>query len=193
MPVCSRKRAFTLVELLISSAILLLMLGASYEALVLAAKYHQKLEDSSKIQQETMTVLSRLERSISAASAESLEVAADNASVRFISARDDGEFFDLDATTGKPKWHRWVGFYLDGTTLVWKEAPISPSTTLPSFFPALVDIPLDTTARRVDLSKQVHSIFFEDGATTISIVLETRSGAQKSNGLTVLSRVHLSQ
>ncbi len=189
----STKRAFTLVELLISSAILLLMLGASYEALILAAKYHQKLEDSSKIQQETMTVLSRLERSISAASAESLEVATDNASIRFVSARDDGEFYDLDATTGKPKWHRWVGFYLDNTSLIWKEAPIAASTSLPGFFPALVDIPLDTTARKVVLSNQVRSILFEDGATTISIVLETRSDAKKSNGLTVLSRVHLSQ
>jgi len=178
---------------MISSVILLLMLGACYEALVLATKYHQKLADSSQIQQETMNVLSRLERSISAASAESLEVSADNTAIRFISARGDGEFYDLDATTGSPTWHRWVGFYLDGTTLVWKEAQIAPTTTLPAFFPSLVAIPTDTTARRVELSKQVRSIFFEDGATTISIVLETRSPAKKSNGLTVLSRVHLSQ
>lgn len=193
MPVCNRKRAFTLVELLISSAILLLMLVACYEALVLASKYHKKLADLSQIQQETMSVLSRMERSISAASAESLEVSADLTAMRFVSARDNGEFYDLDATTGAPKWHRWVGFYLDGTTLVWKEAPIAASTTLPSFFPALTDIPMDTTARKVELSQQVHSIFFEDGATTISIRLETRSAAQKSNGLSVLTRVHLSQ
>ncbi len=178
-------------ELLISSVILLLMLGASYEALVLATKYHQKLADSSQVQQETMAVLSRLERSISGASAESLEVAADNASIRFISARGDGEFYDLDPATGAAIWHRWVGYYLDGTTLIGKEAPIAASTALPSFFPSLADIPSDSTARRVELSKQVRSVFFEDGATTISIVLETRSPAQKSNGLTVLTRVHL--
>lgn len=193
MPVCSHKRAFTLVELLISSVILLMMLGASYEALVLATRYHQKLADSSQIQQETMAVLSRLERSISGASAESLEVAADKASIRFISARSNGEFFDLDPATGKPVWHRWVGFYLDGTTLVWKEAPIAASTTLPAFFPSLTDLPTDVTARKVELSSQVRSVFFEDGASTISIVLETRSPARKSNGLTVLTRVHLHQ
>lgn len=193
MPACSHKRGFTLVELLISSVILLVMLGACYEALVLARKYHQKLADSSQVQQETMAVLSRLERSISAASAESLEVSLDKTAIRFVSARADGDFFDLDATTGTPRWHRWVGFYLDGTTLMWKEAPIAATTTLPSFFPALADIPLDTTALAVKLSKQVHSIYFEDGATTISIVLETRSQARQSNGLTVLTRVHLSQ
>lgn len=94
MPVCNRKRAFTLVELLISSAILLLMLVACYEALVLASKYHKKLADLSQIQQETMSVLSRMERSISAASAESLEVSADLTAMRFVSARDNGEFYD---------------------------------------------------------------------------------------------------
>lgn len=180
-------------ELLISSAILLLMLGAAYEALVLARKYHQKLADSSQIQQETMSVLSRLERSLSAASAESLEVALDSASVRFISAQTDQEFFDLDPSSGGPRWHRWVGFYLDGTTLVWKEQTIPASSTLPASFPSLDDIKTNTTARKVNLSQQVRSIFFEDGATTVSIVLETRSSLQKSNGLTVLTRVHLSQ
>ena len=167
------------------------MLAACYEALVLASKYHQKLADSSQIQQETMTVLSRLERSISAASAESLEVAADGASIRFISARNDSEFYDLDPN-GKILWHRWVGFYLEGTSLIWKEASINPSTSLPAFFPALTDLPTDP-ARKVVLSDQVQRVLFEDGATTISIVLETRSPARRSNGLTVLSRVHLSQ
>ena len=169
------------------------MLGASYEALVLARKYHQKLADSSQIQQETMNVLGRLERSLSAASAESLEVAPDSAAVRFISARTDQDFFDLDPTSGTPRWQRWVGFYLDGTTLIWKEQTIPASATLPVAFPSIDNIKLNTTARRVDLSQQVRSIFFEDGATTVSIVLETRSSLQKSNGLTVLTRVHLSQ
>lgn len=193
MPVSSRKRGFTLIELMISSVILLLMLGAAYEALVLARKYHQKLADSSQIQQETMNVLSRLERSISAASAESLEVSPDSSAVRFISAHTDQEFFDLDPTSGGPRWQRWVGFYLDNTTLIWKEQTIAASTALPASFPTIDAIKLDTSARKVDLSKQVHSIFFEDGSTTISIVLETRSKTQKSNGLTVLTRVHLSQ
>lgn len=193
MRIFSRKRAFTVIELMISSVILLLMLSASYEALVLASKYHQKLSDSSQIQQETMSALSRLERNIACASAQSLEVSTDSTAMRFVSARNDGDFFDLDPTSGSPRWHRWVGFYLDGTSLIWKEANIAPSTSLPTFFPSIDDIKLDTSARQVILSKQVSRLIFEDGATTISIVLETRSVAKKSNGLTVLTRVHLSQ
>ncbi len=193
MRIYNRRRAFTLVELMISSVILLLMLGASYQALVLARQYHLKLSDSSQIQQETMSVLSRLERNIACASAQSLEVSPDKTAIRFVSARNDGDFFDLDPTTGSPRWHRWVGFYLDGTSLIWKESTIAPSTSLPGFFPSIDNIKLDTTARKVELSQQVASLFFEDGASTISIVLETRSPAKKSNGLTILTRVHLSQ
>ncbi|MBS2039900.1 prepilin-type N-terminal cleavage/methylation domain-containing protein [bacterium] len=193
MRIFNRRRGFTLIELVISSVILLLMLFGCYEALVLARKYHQKLSDSSQIQQETMSVLSRLERNLACASAESLEVSPDHGAMRFISARGDNEFFDLDPTSGTPLWHRWVGFYLDGTSLIWKEATIAPSTSLPGFFPSIDDIKLDTTARKVELSKQVESVYFEDGATTITIKLVTRSAAPKSNGLTVLTHVHLSQ
>lgn len=193
MQISNRSRGFTLIELAISSAILLLMLFACYEALVLARKYHQKLSDSSQIQQETMSVLSRIERNLVCASAESLEVSPDNTAMRFISARTDGDFFDLDPATGRPRWRRWVGFYLDGSSLIWKESTIAPSTSLPGFFPSIDDIKLDTASRQVVLSKQVENIFFEDGSTTITIKLVTRSSAPKSNGLTILTRVHLSQ
>lgn len=193
MRIFNRRRAFTLIELTISSVILLLMLFGCYEALVLARKYHQKLSDSSQIQQETMSVLSRIERNLACASAESLEVSPDNTAMRFISARTDSDFFDLDPTTGSPRWQRWVGFYLDATSLIWKESSIAPSTSLPGFFPSIDDIKLDTTSRKVVLSQQVESVFFEDGSTTITIKLVTRSSAPKSNGLTVLTRVHLSQ
>lgn len=182
-----------MIELMISSALLLLMLGAAYQALVLASKYHKKLADSTQIQQETMTVLGKLERAISRASAESLEVAPDQSAIRFISAQTDGPFFDLDNSSGAPRWQRWVGIYLDGTTLVKKEQTIPPTSTLPASYPLIPDIKLDTTVKRVDLCKQVRRILFEDGASTISIVLETESTAPKSNGLTVLTRVHVSQ
>jgi type II secretory pathway pseudopilin PulG len=187
-----RARAFTLIEVLISATLLLLMLGSAYEALVLATRYHKKLSDATQIQQETMKVLGRLERSISAASAESLEVAPDSTAIRFVSAQNDQEFFDLDPATGAPRWHRWVGVYLDGTTLIYKEQTIPVTSTVPAF-PSIDDIKLDTVARRVDLSKQVRSILFEDGASTISVVLETQSDAKLTNGLTVLARFHVAQ
>lgn len=192
MPTSTRRRGFTLLELLISSVLLLLMLGSAYQALVLARKYHQKLADSTQIQQETMSVLSRLERSISAASAQSLEVSPDSTAIRYVSAQTNDEFFDLDNTSGAPRWHRWVGVYLDGTTLIMKDAPIPPTTSVP-VFPDFNAIKLDPTAHRVNLSEQVRSILFEDGASTISIVLETQSKAQRTNGLTVLTRVHVGQ
>lgn len=193
MPVLTRKtRAFTLIELLISSVLLLLMLGGAYQALVLARKYHQKLADSTQIQQETMSALSRLERSISAASAASLEVSPDSTAVRFVSAQTNNEYFDLDNTTGAPRWHRWVGIYHEGTSLIMKDAPIPPSLTVP-VFPDIDAIKADPSAHKVVLSEQVRSILFEDGASTISIVLETQSKARLTNGLTVLTRVHVGQ
>jgi len=188
----SRRRGFTLIELLISSVLLLLMLGAAYEALVLATRYHQKLSDSTQIQQETMSVLGRLERSISSASAESLEVSPDSTAIRYVSAQNDQDFFDLDPTSHTPRWRRWVGVYLDGTTLIYKDQTFPSTASIPAF-PTIADIKLDATAHRVDLSKQVRSVLFEDGASTISVVLETQSKAKLTNGLTVLARIHVAQ
>ena len=177
---------------MISSVLLLLMLGSAYEALTLASRYHKKLSDSTQIQQETMSVLGRLERSIGAASAESLEVDTDSTAIRYVSAQTDQEFFDLDPTSGAPRWHRWVGIYLEDTTLVYKDQTIPPTSSIPAF-PTIASIKLNTTAHRVDLSKQVRSILFEDGASTLSLVLETQSKAQRTNGLTVLTRIHIAQ
>ncbi|MFN8606293.1 MAG: prepilin-type N-terminal cleavage/methylation domain-containing protein [Vulcanimicrobiota bacterium] len=199
MPISARSsgtRGFTLIELAISTAILLLMLLGCYEALVLARKYHQKLEDSTQIQRETMTALSRIERNLACASAESLEVSTDGTAIRFISARSDGDFFDLDSTTGAPMWQRWVSFYQDNNSLIWKEDTLPgrplPNSNLP-IFPDFPAIKANTTAHMVILSDQLFDIKFEDGATTIAITLETRSHAKQTNGLTITSFVHLSQ
>ena len=188
------RRAFTLIELLISSVLLLLMLGAAYEALVLATGYHKKLADKTQIQQETMTVLGRLERAIGSASVESLEVAPDGTAIRFISARSDNDFFDLDPS-GAPRWYRWVGIYLENTTLVYKENQFPPpySNVLPASYPSIDDIKLNTSVKRSNWSEQVSRLLFEDGASTILTVLETQSKAQYTNGLTVLTRVHVAQ
>lgn len=192
MPASTRKCAFTLLELIISAALLLMMLTGAYQALILARQYHLKLQDSTQIQQETMTVLSKLERTISAAAAGSLEVYdLDPSGVRFVSARNDSGVFDLDAA-GKPRWVRWVGIYQENHDLILKDQPIPPTSTIP-VFPDMDAIKANTTARRLVLTHQVKRILFEDGATTVSVSLETESSAQKSNGLRVLSRIHLSQ
>ena len=174
-----------------------MMLGGAYEALILATRYHQKLNDATQIQQETMTLLGKLERSVSAASGDSLEVSPDNTAIRFASARTSDEFFDLDPS-GSPRWHSWVCYYLEGTTLICKDkilpAPFTATPPATGFsYPTIDDIKLDNTARRTELSTQVGKILFEDGASTVSIVLETQSKAKFANGLTVLVRVHLAQ
>lgn len=169
-----------------------MMLIAAYQALVLASRYHKKLADSTQIQQETMSILGRLERALSAASAESLEVSDDMTSIRFISARNDQDFFDLDPG-GAPRWHRWVGIYLEDTTLIYKEALLPPplSNQLPLSYPDLPTIKLDNAARRLELSQQVQRILFEDTASIVSILLETESKAEFTNGLKVLTRVRI--
>ncbi len=190
LPKAKPSRGFTLLEVLIASSLLLLMLAGSYQALVLARAYHLKLGDTSQLQQDTMTALSKIERSIESASALSLEVYdTDTSGIRFVSAKSDNGFFDVDPS-GRPMWTRWVGIYQELRNLVYREQGFTPSSTVPTF-PTLADIRLNTTARRELWSKQLESLYFIDGASTITVELETRSSAPKPNGLRVRAFVHV--
>lgn len=185
-------QGFTLIELLIASTLLLIMLIAAHQALVLATRYHQKLRDSSQIQQETMTVLRKLERSIRNASVESMTVYEDGRALVFLSAETDEGPFDT-GTNGAARWRRYVCFYLEGDeplyTLVRKEQKVS-LTDIPPSMPDVATIRTDTSWTRSELSRQVRDIRFFDGVTT-TISLETQSPAQLSNGLNVTTQIHI--
>jgi type II secretory pathway component PulJ len=189
----SRNRTgYTLVELMISSGLLLLMLGGAYQALVVSSQYQKKLQDTSQIQQETMTVLSKLQRALAAASAESIEVSPDLQSIRFVSAENDQGYFRAHSS-GSPLWQRWICYYQDGNQLVRKEDGFPSTPTVPLTLPLIDDIKLDTSYRTTVLSKQVQSVQFLDGATTLVIRLQTLSSARRPNGQTQFLTVHLPQ
>lgn len=193
MRAASRNRTgYTLVELLISSGLLLLMLGGAYQALVVSSQYQKKLQDTSQIQQETMTVLSKLQRALAAASAESIEVSPDLQSIRFVSAENDQGYFRAHSS-GSPLWQRWICCYQDGNQLVRKEDGFPSTPTVPLTLPLIDDIKLDTSYRTTVLSKQVQSVQFLDGATTLVIRLQTLSSARRPNGQTQFLTVHLPQ
>ena len=187
-----RARAYTLVELIISSGLLLLMLGGAYQALVVSSQYQKKLQDSSQIQQETMTVLSKLQRALAAGTAESIEVSTDLQALRFVSAENSQGYFQAHSS-GSPLWQRWICFYLEGNQLIRKEDPFAATPTVPTTLPLIDDIKLDTTYRKTVLSEQVQSIQFLDGATTLVVRLQTLSSARRPNGQSLALTVHLPQ
>ena len=193
MRACSRK-AHTLLELLISSALLLLMLLAAYESVVVATRYHQKLKDSSQIQQETMTILRKLERGLRAAALESVSVAADGRGIVFVSAETDGDSYDVHPSSGALRWRKIIAYYLEGAappfTLVRREQAINSDT--PPATPDLLTVQTDPSFQRMALSKQIRSIYFQDGVTT-TVSLETQSAEKLSNGLNVTTQIHIAQ
>jgi hypothetical protein len=180
------------VELLIASTLMLLMLIAAHQALVLATRYHQKLRDSSQIQQETMAVLRKLERSIRNASVESMTTSVDGRALIFLSAETDEGPFDT-ASDGAARWRRYVCYYLEGQeplyTLVRKEQKVSLSDVPPTM-PDIEAVKSDGGWTRSELSRQVKDIRFSDGVTT-TVSVETQSPAQLSNGLNVTTQIHI--
>lgn len=177
---------------MISSGLLLLMLGGAHQALVVSSQYQKKLQDSSQIQQETMTVVGKLQRALAAGSAESIEVSPDLQAIRFVSAENDEGFFQAHSS-GSPLWQRWVCFYLEGNHLIRKEDTFAPTPTVPATLPLIDDIKLNTTYRTSNLSQQVQTIQFLDGATTLVVRLQTLSSARRPNGQTLSVTVHLPQ
>lgn len=188
-------KGHTLLEMLISSVLLLMMLLGAYEALVVATRYHQKLKDTSQIQQETMSILRKLERGLRGAAVESLTVSADGQSILFVSAETDGDYYDTNPTSGALRWRKIICYYLEGPgprhTLVRKEQDIN-SDTVPDPLPDISTIPLDPSFRRTEISEQIYGIYFQDGVTT-TVSLETQSAERLSNGLNVTTQIHIAQ
>lgn len=190
----SSRRAFTIIELLIASTLMLLMLIAAHQALVLASRYQQKLKDSSQIQQETMTILRKLERSIRTAALDSMTVSVDGRALLFLSAETDEGPYDTEPD-GSIRWRRYVCYHLEGSeplyTLVRREQKVNLAS-VPATMPDIEAVKTDPSFSRTELSRQIKDIHFLDGTTT-TVSLETQSPAQLSNGLNVTTQIHVKQ
>ncbi|MEW6279971.1 MAG: prepilin-type N-terminal cleavage/methylation domain-containing protein, partial [Candidatus Eremiobacterota bacterium] len=103
------RNGLTLVETLISMALLGLMLGATYAALVLSLRYYQRTREAADVQKETLVTVNRIERALASAAQDSVSV--DPTGIVFASAETSTGVFAHDPSTGKPLWQRYVCFY----------------------------------------------------------------------------------
>ena len=201
MPALNPKRAggFTLIEVLIASAMFLLMMTALYQSLVLAIRLYQKVRDASEIQAETLRVLSRLERSLAGAAASTIQVNPSpldpvrNRFILFVSAEPDQVYGDVDPTNGKLEWQRIVCFYVAPApngrfSLLRKERKLaSPLTSvLPSLVPSEAQMVSDPSLPTLNLTSNLVDVSFGD-SSSISLKISLRS--EFNNGLTIYTRV----
>ena len=128
-----RKRAFTLVEILVYSLLLLMILAGIYGAFSLSRDYFSVVRTSTEVNQEAMKALLGLERELSNAAPKTIATSSNPPGVRFLSALPtDNKPFAHDEH-GKLLWQRWMVIYLDQKgQLALKSQDIAPSATLPA-------------------------------------------------------------
>ena len=126
-------RAFTLVEVLVSSLLLLMILVAVYGSFTLSRDYFASVRACSQTNQEAMKGVLGLERLLSHAEPTTIEVSLQPQGVRFLSALSkEGENF-AHAPDGKLLWQSWVAVYRNQENqLVVKSQPIIASAALPA-------------------------------------------------------------
>ena len=195
-----RRKAFTLIEVLIASAIFLMMLTAIYQTLLLAIRHYHKIRDAAEIQGEALRVLNHVEGALSDAAAATVKInpnlLADirDRYILFVSAEPPGVYFDADATDGKPKWQRIVCFYVverasDKHLLLMRKDKMLPtplSTALPGSLPTRDDMKNDPSLPTRILTDNLTEVAFGE-STSIAFKLGVLS--EKNNGLTVYTRV----
>ncbi len=186
----SHRRALSLIEALIAAGLLGMVLTATYATLVLSLRYQQKHEDQVSAYQEAFNGMNRMQTALAAGAAESLVYQPDDTGFVFISAQPPGGGAFEHDDEGRPKWQKFVAFYLEGRLLRLKEKPFPPDSTLPAT-PPLEDLSADPTLTRVTVAHDVEVLRIGIGG---DLTLKVKTQREKDyNSITLRSRLAFRQ
>ncbi|MGE0492263.1 MAG: type II secretion system protein J [Vulcanimicrobiota bacterium] len=180
----------TLIETLISMALLSLVLLATYSALTLALRFQSRVHDSVTTFQQAAAASARIQQALGLGSAASLSIEAPTG-FAFASAAAEAGPFTHDSN-GDLEFHRWVFFYIDGGDLWMGEVPFAATTTL-SPTPTLANLRADGSARlrRVAQGVTEMEVFGGSGAE-VRLRVEGQIPERK-NAVTIRNRVTFRQ
>jgi len=109
-------RAFGLVELVISTSLLLLLVGLIFALYANSYRVWKKSADHQEVMSGLQTIVSFLTKELQAAPFESVTIDSDQEAISFLTLKDnDGRSNYTD--DGRPLWHHWLLFYRSGESL----------------------------------------------------------------------------
>ncbi len=128
-------------ELLIASALILAILGATVAVLLACYRHYRETEAAISVHERTLKALTLLERELKESTLASIGKIGSPTGIVFATARSSNGAVDFDPQSHRPIWRRRVAYILrpEGElyTLVRKEEPLaSPSHTPPLLDPS---------------------------------------------------------
>ncbi len=191
-----RRRGFTLSELLVHSILFGLLMTGLQAAFLTGSRHLSQTASASETLQESLVPVRLLAQEMgeSADGAIRLFDGADRSAVGvvFVSPRDTGGNFQTDPSTGRPRWMKHVGYWLESDpqdssklALVRAETPLrAPQTVPPAPSMTTDDFKNESFSRRVlaqglqpgDL--QISRVMDPGHAAKIRITLSARRTAR---------------
>ncbi|HXE71106.1 MAG TPA: hypothetical protein VNO81_00470 [Candidatus Nitrosotenuis sp.] len=181
-------------ELVTTSALLLILLGVVYSALTLSLTYYRQADDSVYLQQQAMAAAKRIVEEMGSSPSSSVVLSPDG--VLFLSARTGSGGLQYNSS-GAILWQRYVAYYtqMSGSepVLVRKEKPLSaPSATVPSSPPSLASIQADASLKSTVVARSIQALSFT-GGTPVAIRVTAGNDSFGGNTVTVTSGVSFRQ
>lgn len=180
------RSAYSLIEILVTSALMLVLLGGVYQIVRFGLKYWQVARAGETVHQDALACLRRMEMELAQSNVN--WVVSGTGSVVFPSPMDaDNRFLYAD---GELLWTRWMAFYLRGRELVQSELAFAPAVTPPTPPPDLTEFQLRGTERV--LARNVKSFVAGGGypgLVRLSITTSEATGSGQATELTLSTQM----
>lgn len=183
------KKGMTLIELLVASAIALLLMGVVASTLIMSLKYWRLIDVKAEAQLNAMLAIDQIRTEISSSNINSVAVNAGfPKALSFQSANYNNKFY-TDAQ-GAPSWMTYVIYYVaeNSTNLVRREiySP-GPVSALPA--PTLISYCNGTGAlKAVDISEFSPSVSVP--GNYVNIYIKTRVDHPRENSTNLTARIY---
>lgn len=170
----------TLLELLLYSALLLMMLGGLGMAATLGSRSLQSTGTATEIGREGGVAMAAVVRELQNTRQEVLRVDPTPVGLVLLSPRTSSGPYQHDEA-GRLIWQRWVAFYLQQRNgvplLIRKELPLgAPTSTLPSSIPSVATLQGNSNLRERVVARQVTALEVTPGASTSVRIRAGRGG-----------------
>lgn len=184
------RRGATLVEVLISGALFLFVLGTIYGSLQMGLDAYQRTERFATLQQQAMRGMRNVGEDLAGAPRDAVRLAPGSAIL--LSARGADGVVRFDGT-GRALWQGWVSYRLQGGGLVRRETAIAPTPDVPSPVPSLAAIlGMPVQEERV-VAHDVTALDFQLGTSAEVRLTASQGDPDELTTVTLLDRVYFRQ
>ncbi|HXE71832.1 MAG TPA: hypothetical protein VNO81_04145 [Candidatus Nitrosotenuis sp.] len=180
---------FSLVELIVYSALFPVVLAAIYAVLTLCTRYYAALDNQATLGQQALTASARLAEDVSGTALASVRVESDG--IVFLSARGAGGqvFYD---SSGRLLWLKYVCYYRTGTVLYRKEQSITATPDVPALTPAVSAFAGNSSLPTTQVAREVTALSISPGST-VAFTVTTSNDLYGGCLVSVSDRVRLRQ